>query len=660
MPHQNSNPEPPPASADNPHQESSHDHKSTQSAQISESNTSISTVDQSNPLASPGHSDAPLDVYPALLDITSSTVDSQSGQCSLLDNSAPIVFAEDQLTDASTAHVADDHFQSHQLTSNFTLPSQDADRNAAGIVSDPHNLNPSSTAANVVVKSPSNYPQPQKGAALSSTDSSDRAQSASFIGKRLEDKKGATAEAHNTTHRRYASAFAMQTSGSSAPKPVQKLSGSQAQASQDRGSNPSLMRGHTLGSSPHVKITSSSDIRAVSGKKPLSAQATHINKTGTMERSAAAVAITAARRRTQQAKKSDGNESGKPSHHCSHGGFTNPWPSALKGASLRSRGGSSGSRTFFHKVAKDRRPPDEQLATMLLLALRPDFSASIEAVQKDKYALASTWIGHCTFYLHARGLTVLTDPVWSSRLGPLGTKRLVPPPCNVEDLPSQIDVVILSSACYDHYDKNAIQALQSRVGKWLVPLGVKALLVALDISKDVVVELDWWQEHKVHGSKFVCTPCQHFSNRDDALWCSWAVHAPHHRFFYCGGTGYRSINHESEDSETYDNRARFGGDACPVFKEIGNKLGPFDTAFLPIGGFKPRAVMSGVQGDAVDMLFVHRDIDARRSIAHRWGTFCCGEEGLLDSIRLLEFALQTGPVSENDFVYLKHGRFHLS
>lgn len=386
--------------------------------------------------------------------------------------------------------------------------------------------------------------------------------------------------------------------------------------------------------------------------------APRVSRTGFMERTVAAAVISAARHRTQ-AKKNRATGLAKPAHHRLHGGFENPWPSALKEGGLRSRGGS-GSRTFFHKVAKDRRPPDEQLASMILLAVRPDFSAASDSVRRDKCALASIWIGHSTFFLQARGLTVLTDPVWSPRLGPLGPKRLVPPPCAIDELPEHIDVVVLSSACYDHYDKNAVVALASRVGRWLVPLGLKALLVSNGLDEGAVTELDWWNEHNEMGTRFICTPSQHYSIREGTLWCSWAVVTPYHRFLYCGATGYRSVDREGDDGERYESRVRIGGPVCPAFADIGRRFGPFDTAFLPIGGYKPRVLMSGVQGDAVDMLFVHQDLGTRRSIAHRWGTFASSDEGFLDPIRTLEYALQSGPVGEQEFCYLKHGRLHVT
>ncbi|PXF48493.1 N-acyl-phosphatidylethanolamine-hydrolyzing phospholipase D [Gracilariopsis chorda] len=384
-----------------------------------------------------------------------------------------------------------------------------------------------------------------------------------------------------------------------------------------------------------------------------------VSRTGFVERSVAAAVISAARQRGLPRRPKQPHGAPRPQHHLPHGGFCNPWDSALKENGLRTRGGS-GSRTFFHKVAKDRRPPEEQLASMLLLAERPDFVAGHEALKKDKYALVSHWIGHSTFLIQTRGLTVLTDPVWSTRLGPLGPKRLVPPTCSIAELPQPIDVVLISNSSYDSFDKNAVQVLAPRVTKWLVPIGLRALLVANNVKENAIIELDWWEEHRFNNTLFVCTPAQHYSLRDDTLWCSWLVHAPHHRFFYCGGTGYRSIYHDVEDSDSYDYRQKYGGHSCPVFKEISRRYGSCDTAFLPIGGYKPRTHMSGVQGDAIDMLSIHKDLRARRSVAHRWGTFSSSEEGMLDAVRTLEHGLLSGPVAEHEFSYLRHGQLHIT
>lgn len=55
------------------------------------------------------------------------------------------------------------------------------------------------------------------------------------------------------------------------------------------------------------------------------------------------------------------------------------------------------------------------------------------------------------------------------------------------------------------------------------------------------------------------------SDRRKTLWCGWAVTGAAHRFWFAGDTGY-----------------------CGVFKEIGQKYGPFDLSAIPIGAYNPR------------------------------------------------------------------------
>jgi len=81
--------------------------------------------------------------------------------------------------------------------------------------------------------------------------------------------------------------------------------------------------------------------------------------------------------------------------------------------------------------------------------------------------LHAAWLGHTTVLLKIDGMTVLTDPVFSRRvglgLGPvtLGLKRLVYPALVAAELP-KIDVVLLSHAHFDHFDVPSLRALESR------------------------------------------------------------------------------------------------------------------------------------------------------------------------------------------------------
>lgn len=58
---------------------------------------------------------------------------------------------------------------------------------------------------------------------------------------------------------------------------------------------------------------------------------------------------------------------------------------------------------------------------------------------------------------------------------------------------------------------------------------------------------------------------------------------------------------------------------CPVFKEIGDRLGPFDLAAIPIGAYEPRDFMRPMHIGPEEALQVHRDVRSRRSV----GVHCC-------------------------------------
>ena len=104
-----------------------------------------------------------------------------------------------------------------------------------------------------------------------------------------------------------------------------------------------------------------------------------------------------------------------------------------------------------------------------------------------------TLIGHATVLLQVAGLNIITDPVWSERVGPLswlGVKRARPPAIAFDELP-KIDVVLLSHSHYDHLDRATLAALQRRDR----PPVITGLKVGRVVPHDNVVELDWWQRH---------------------------------------------------------------------------------------------------------------------------------------------------------------------
>lgn len=146
---------------------------------------------------------------------------------------------------------------------------------------------------------------------------------------------------------------------------------------------------------------------------------------------------------------------------------------------------------------------------------KPD-AESLQNPPKDK--IQFVWIGHASFLVQMDGINILTDPVFSHRVGPssyLGHLRYRDPPLTVDELPN-IDAVVISHDHYDHLDYGSVKSINKRFGEkthWFIPVGRAKWLRDCGIEK--VTELDWWEESDtdLKGVKFVCTPCQHWCKR---------------------------------------------------------------------------------------------------------------------------------------------------
>jgi N-acyl-phosphatidylethanolamine-hydrolysing phospholipase D len=220
-----------------------------------------------------------------------------------------------------------------------------------------------------------------------------------------------------------------------------------------------------------------------------------------------------------------------------------------------------------------------------------------------------TWVGHSTFLIQLDGLNILTDPHWGERASPVqfaGPRRLVPPGMRFEDLPP-IHAVVISHDHYDHLDAGTISRLASEhAPTFFVPLGLKPWL--LDHGARDVVELDWWQSREFRGLTFTCTPAQHSSGRgfrdqNLTLWSSWAVAGRTRRLFFAGDTGYFS-----------------GG------KEIGERLGPFDVAAIPIGGYSSYDKRHPNHVNPEEAVQFFEDVKGRLMVPMHWGTFDLNRE----------------------------------
>jgi N-acyl-phosphatidylethanolamine-hydrolysing phospholipase D len=124
------------------------------------------------------------------------------------------------------------------------------------------------------------------------------------------------------------------------------------------------------------------------------------------------------------------------------------------------------------------------------------------------------------------------------------------------------------------------------------------------------IELDWWQQVELHGVRIQSVPAQHFSGRSlpdgsRRLWGGWVVSGPTRRFYHAGDSGY-----------------------SPDFGAIGKRLGPIDLAAVPIGAYRPAAMMHFVHTTPEEALRIGLDVRAQRMVAMHFGTFDLADEPL--------------------------------
>ena len=244
---------------------------------------------------------------------------------------------------------------------------------------------------------------------------------------------------------------------------------------------------------------------------------------------------------------------------------------------------------------------------------------------QNREELSYVWLGHSTVMLRLNETTMLFDPVFGNAAPlPFLVTRFQEPVVPLATLPD-IDVIVISHDHYDHLDKQTIDYFVPKETLFLVPLGVSAHLMGWGIPKARIIELDWWESIELFGLTFACTPSQHFSGRlgppgNNTLWASWVVLGDTERVYFSGDSGY----------DTH-------------FKEIGERFGPFDVAFLETGQYNPMWFMSHMFPEEAVQGAI--DLNAKRIHPIHWGMFRLSTHDWFDPPqRVLDAAPQTLPI----------------
>jgi L-ascorbate metabolism protein UlaG (beta-lactamase superfamily) len=159
--------------------------------------------------------------------------------------------------------------------------------------------------------------------------------------------------------------------------------------------------------------------------------------------------------------------------------------------------------------------------------------------------LHAAWLGHSTVLLKLDGFTVLTDPVFSPRvglnLGPmtLGIKRLVDVAAPLAKLPP-IDLILLSHAHMDHFDLPSLRALESPSTHVVTAPRTSDLLRPRRYAQ--VTELAWNEVAQIGPARVTAFEVAHWGARmrSDTFrgYNGYLLQVGPHRIVFGGDTAY--------------------------------------------------------------------------------------------------------------------------
>ncbi len=248
-------------------------------------------------------------------------------------------------------------------------------------------------------------------------------------------------------------------------------------------------------------------------------------------------------------------------------------------------------------------------------------------------AITAAWIGHATVLINFYGTMILTDPVFSKRVGPsfirlgtFGPKRLVDPALRIEELPP-LDLILLSHAHFDHLDLSSLR----RLGKSTpVVMAKNTSDIVEDMKWKSVRELDWGEKTTVSGIEIEGLRVNHFG---------WRWPWEHDR---------SRGNHEGRSFNGYlltknGRHIVFGGDTAyqEYFKEIGDRnINPV-LAIMPIGAYDPWIFVHANPEQSAAMT---KQMGAKAILPVHWSTFTLSNEPVNEPIERLKKAIEGEPL----------------
>lgn len=227
--------------------------------------------------------------------------------------------------------------------------------------------------------------------------------------------------------------------------------------------------------------------------------------------------------------------------------------------------------------------------------------------------LYAVWIGHSTVLLQLDGFRILTDPMFSARCGldlgfcTLGPKRLIEPMLSLSALPP-IDLILLSHAHMDHFDRPSLRQLQHSYTD--VVTASRTIDLLEDFRYRSITALFWGGSAKFGPVKITACAVKHWGKRhyfdDDRRGCNgYWIQTDKYCILFVGDSGQCHIE--------------------PPARIV-------DLAILPIGAYDPWVENHCTPEQAWE---IAREVGAQQVMpVHHW-TFQLGREPKEDPIQRL-------------------------
>lgn len=211
---------------------------------------------------------------------------------------------------------------------------------------------------------------------------------------------------------------------------------------------------------------------------------------------------------------------------------------------------------------------------------------------------------------------------------------------------------------------------------WLT--GTYGTLLGLNVGADPsrVYEMDWYESKQINDDflkeilTFDFVPSQHWGMRSPLdenthLWGGWVVTFNKSKAMATKDDNVILSSSSSSLSSSVDKvlKIYYSGDTgmcanCPLFQDIGLKLGPIDVSFLPIGAYgtdKSRYFLKTQHIDVTEAIQIALDTRSKKAIGCHWGTFCLTDEPLLEPRQKITEILKANQISDDFFQTMHHG-----